>query len=109
MVLTYRKAAHLIRDETRQPGGGGAGKESEDDCLDRILSREPDPAFAAEMAEECRLLLRKLADAELEAVALRRMEGYTVAEIAVQLDCAPRTVKRWLSMIRDVWKNEGLP
>ena len=97
------------RDWPRAQEERDAGKESEDDCIDRVLSREPDPKFAAEMAEECRRLLRKLADAELEAVALRRMEGYTVEEIAVQLGRAPRTEKRWLAMIRDIWQNEGLP
>jgi DNA-directed RNA polymerase specialized sigma24 family protein len=108
-VITARKAAHLVRDETRQKRGGAAGRESDNDCLDRVLSREPDPAFAAEMTEECRRLLRKLADAELEAVALRRMEGYTVEEIAAQRDCAPRTVKRMLQLIRTIWESEGLP
>ena len=109
VLITTRKAAHLVRDETRQKRGGAAGRESDDDCLDRVLSREPDPAFAAEVAEECRRLLHKLADAELEAVALRRMEGYTVEEIAAQLDCAPRTVKRMLQLIRSIWESEGLP
>ncbi len=110
VVITARKAGRLLRHETRQKRGGtGAGKESEDGCLGRVLSREPDPAFAAEMAEECRRLLHKLADAELEAVALRRMEGCTVEEIAAQLGCAPRTVKRRLRIIRGIWESEVAP
>ncbi|HBI43252.1 MAG TPA: RNA polymerase subunit sigma-70 [Planctomycetales bacterium] len=111
VVLTARKAANLVRDEARLkrvPRGAGGGQESEDGLLDRVLSREPDPEFAAEMAEVCRRLLRKLADAELESVALRRMEGYTVEEIAVQLGRAPRTVKRWLAIIRGLWESEGV-
>src|SRR6187401_2419643 len=53
MVITARKAAHLKRDETRQKRGGGktVSESEEEGVLDQLLSREPDPAFAAEVAE----------------------------------------------------------
>jgi hypothetical protein len=35
------------------------------------------------------------------------MEGYSVEEIAVRARWAPRTVKRKLQMIRQVWEGEG--
>jgi DNA-directed RNA polymerase specialized sigma24 family protein len=107
VVLTARKAAHLLRDATRQKRGGAAvAADSEDEILDQVLSREPDPEFAAQVAEECRRLLRGLGDAVLEAVALGRMEGYTVEEIAAQLGYAPRSIKRKLKDIRAIWTNE---
>jgi DNA-directed RNA polymerase specialized sigma24 family protein len=107
MVITTRKAAHLIRDQGRLKRGGPASvDESENGCLDRLLSREPAPEFALEVADECQRLLRKLADAGLEAVALRRMEGYSVEEIAAEMGCAPRSVKRKLQLIRGIWENE---
>jgi DNA-directed RNA polymerase specialized sigma24 family protein len=111
IVITTRKAARLIRDLGRLKRGGGFTPvdESENDCLDRMLSREPDPEFAAEVADECQRLLRKLADPALEAIALRRMEGFTVEEIAVELGCAPRTVTRKLQLIRGIWENEVSP
>ena len=110
VVITARKAAHMVRDGTRQKRGGGATVAgSEEECLDRILSREPDPKFAAELAEECRRLLHRLGDAGLESVAVLRMEGYTVEEIAARLDCAPRSVKRKLHLIRGVWEKEAGP
>jgi DNA-directed RNA polymerase specialized sigma24 family protein len=115
VVLTVRKAAHLVRDEGRRKRGGGAAPADEpadqDDlaCLERVLSREPDPEFAAQVAEESRRLLGLLGDPQLESVALWRMEGYTVEEIAVKLRCAPRSVKRKLSLIRSLWEREVGP
>ncbi len=110
MVITGRKAAHLIRDQGRLKRGGSAlTGASEDECLDQVLSREPDPEFAVEVAEQCERLLRKLADKSLETVALRRMEGYSVEEIAAELGCASRSIKRKLQLIRSIWENEGEP
>jgi DNA-directed RNA polymerase specialized sigma24 family protein len=37
------------------------------------------------------------------------MEGYSVEEIAAQLGRSPRTVKRWLRLIRQTWKRELEP
>jgi hypothetical protein len=35
------------------------------------------------------------------------MEGYTAEEIAAKLGCVPRTVKRKLRVIRDLWDQEA--
>src|SRR5207302_1225832 len=75
VALTARKATHLARDEARQKRGGGRAP-AEAELLEEALSRDPTPAFAAEVAEECRRLLGLLGDPVLEAVAVRRMEGY---------------------------------
>ncbi len=77
--------------------------------LGEMLSQEPSPEFAAAVAEECQRLLQRLGDCELERVALLRMEGYTVAEVADRLGCAPRSVKRKLALIRTVWEKEMAP
>jgi RNA polymerase sigma factor (sigma-70 family) len=110
VTVTARKAAHLARDEGRQKRGGGDGAADDAEAvLAEALSREPSPAFAAEVAEECRRLLGRLGDQRLEAVALLRMEGYTVQEVAKKLGCAPRTVKRKLDFIRAIWEKEAAP
>jgi RNA polymerase sigma factor (sigma-70 family) len=112
VTITARKAAHLIRDEGRQKRGGGAERLSNTDAesvLADMLSREPSPAFAAEVTEECQRLLRRLGDKELEAVALLRMEGYSVEEVSQKLGCAPRSVKRKLALIRTIWEKEMPP
>jgi DNA-directed RNA polymerase specialized sigma24 family protein len=109
VVLTARKASHLVRDQARHKRGGAAGRRPmlTEDGSEWVPGREPSPEFAAEVAEQCRLLLARLADPELERIALARMEGYSVEEIADQLACAPRTIKRKLQLIRNVWEEEG--
>ena len=108
VVITARKATRLVRHEARQKRGGGAVVEAEtDSVLGHVLSREPTPEMAAQVAEEYRRLLALLADPELEAVAVARMEGYSVEEIADRLGCVARTVKRKLRVIRGIWEQEG--
>jgi DNA-directed RNA polymerase specialized sigma24 family protein len=111
VVITVRKAAHLLRDQRRQKRGGGLVTASDPPelLLEQVLSREPTPELAAQLAEEYQRLLRCLADEELVAVAVWRMEEYTVEEIAARMDCAPRTVKRKLRLIRGIWEKEIAP
>jgi RNA polymerase sigma factor (sigma-70 family) len=71
-----------------------------------LLSREPTPEEAAEMADECRRLLDLLDEPDLRQVALWKVEGFTNEEIAERLDCVPRTVERKVSRIRLLWKHE---
>jgi DNA-directed RNA polymerase specialized sigma24 family protein len=113
VVLTARKASHLLRDEGRQKRGGGrasldAGIEG-GALLQQVLSREPTPEFAAEVAEQYQRLLARLGDPELIRVAGLKMEGYTNDEIAGQLDCTTRTVERRLRIIRGLWEKEDAP
>jgi DNA-directed RNA polymerase specialized sigma24 family protein len=82
------------------------GGPEEEPTLEQVLSREPDPEFAALVAEQCQNLLRLLGDKELETVALWRMEGYTIEEIGEKLGCAPRSVRRKLQLIRSLWEKE---
>jgi DNA-directed RNA polymerase specialized sigma24 family protein len=120
VAITAHKALDLARREGRQKrGAAGVLDEaaladlvrsgSEEAALEQILGREPSPEFALEMAEECRRLLGRLEDAALQSLALRKMEGYTNSELAVQLGCSLRTVERKLRLIRQIWKKEGGP
>ncbi len=104
-AFTLRKVSHHLRDEGRQKRRGGTATEGAGE-LAEILGREPDPALASEMAEECGRLLGLLGDADLRQVALLRMDGYSVEEVAVCAGCAPRSVKRKLQLIRTVWASE---
>jgi DNA-directed RNA polymerase specialized sigma24 family protein len=108
VTITGHKALDRLRRERRQKRVPRHGT-TEAVGLEEVLGREPTPAFAAEVAEECRRLLGLLGDPELEAVALWKMEGYTSAEIAARLGYVPRTVERKLRLIRQVWEKEGEP
>jgi DNA-directed RNA polymerase specialized sigma24 family protein len=107
VTITARKAAHQIRDEGRlKRGGGGAPAGEADAVLAEVLGREPTPDFTAEMVEEYQRLIDRLPDQELQAVAVLRMEGYSVEEVAQKVGIAPRSVKRKLALIRTVWEKE---
>jgi RNA polymerase sigma factor (sigma-70 family) len=114
VIITARKAAHHRRDASRlkrgrQNAASGLAGQDREATLEQIVSREPTPEFAAEAADQCRHLLRRLAAPELQSIALWRMEGYTVEEIAQKLSCDARTVKRRLDLIRRLWEEELVP
>jgi DNA-directed RNA polymerase specialized sigma24 family protein len=104
VVLTARKAFHLLRYEGQQKRCGDA--QAEEVVLEQVVGREPTPEFAAQMAEECERLLVSLAADDLKSLALWKMEGYSNDEIAARLDCSPRTVERKLRLIRNIWEKE---
>jgi DNA-directed RNA polymerase specialized sigma24 family protein len=102
-VFTIRKAAHHVRDWAEPVRTAGSS------VFEEVLGREPDPALAAKVADECDRLLAVLGDPELRQIALLRMEGHSVEEVAAKLKpkCAPSTVKRRLKLIRGIWEREA--
>jgi DNA-directed RNA polymerase specialized sigma24 family protein len=114
VLLTARKALRLASHERRQKRGGGrvldaaalADEKDGENALAEVIGPEPTPDFAASVAEECRRLLDRLGDPELRSIALWKMEGYTIEEIAERLGCVPRTVERRLRVIRSLWEQE---
>jgi DNA-directed RNA polymerase specialized sigma24 family protein len=109
LTITARKAFRLMRDQQRQKRGGQWTRAAEDAAWHEALSREPDPALAAEVTETFHCLLDRLNDAELRSVAVWKMEGCGVEEVARRLNYSPRTVKRMTRLIRDIWEQEVEP
>jgi RNA polymerase sigma factor (sigma-70 family) len=101
-LLATRAIARAIDLIRRHKPGETPGEHD----VEQLLGREPTPAEAAEMADECRRLLDLLDEPELRQIALWKVEGYTNEEIATRLDCVPRTVERKVSRIRLLWKHE---
>jgi DNA-directed RNA polymerase specialized sigma24 family protein len=115
-VLHYRHEIHLARRHAgigvegpvhvridRDRASPGGDEKDEGSLLRSLIGREPDPAFAAEVAEECRRLLALLPDDELRRVALLKLEGHTNEEIAAEVKRSLATVERWLGLIRKHW------
>jgi DNA-directed RNA polymerase specialized sigma24 family protein len=110
VVLTARKSLDQVQQERRLKRGGnrvkgeavlaGAGAGG----FEWVASQEPTPEFVALMADECRRLLERLEDPQLQTIAVWKMEGYTNDEIAGMLRCSLRRVERKLQLIRAVWK-----
>jgi DNA-directed RNA polymerase specialized sigma24 family protein len=112
VVLTSRKASHLVRRERQQkrrPPAGDLVANLDPPELEALLGSEPTPDFAAQLAEECQRLLDSLGSTELAQVALWKMEGYGNEEIAARLGCVPRTIERKLRLIRSLWAAEVAP
>jgi DNA-directed RNA polymerase specialized sigma24 family protein len=105
-VLTQRKSIDLIQHEGREKRDWRKAEpvDTERSPFAELSGREPDPAFAAQVAEECQRLLGLLRDDNLRLLALRKMEGYTNEEIASLLSCSLATVERRLALIRKEWE-----
>lgn len=110
VVITARKATHLIRDQGRQKRGNGRVRSvgaldssGNQLAIERLVGNEPSPEFAARLAEEYERLLGLLDD-DQRAIALAKMEGLTNEQIAARLNRALRTVERKLKLIRTIWE-----
>jgi RNA polymerase sigma factor (sigma-70 family) len=73
-------------------------------ALEDVVGAEPDPAFAAQLADEFQTLLGRLWDDRLREIALLKLEGHTNEEIASRLACSLRSVSRRLTLIRRTWE-----
>src|SRR5262245_36193155 len=100
LTITARKALHLLRDQQRKKRGGPGARPAEDAAWKEVLSREPSPDVAAEMADAYRRLLDCLPNPELRSLAVLKMAGYSVEELAQQFDCAARSGKPHARAIR---------
>jgi DNA-directed RNA polymerase specialized sigma24 family protein len=108
--ITLRKArnasAHHHRDKRdvgRERNVTLAGDDDDEIRLavDQIGDSEPTPVEAAVLNEELELRLRSLDDPLLRRIALRKLEGFTNKEIALELaPCTERKVERKLQIIR---------
>ncbi|TWT93957.1 ECF-type sigma factor [Stieleria varia] len=113
ITLTGRKVHAHLRHETRQKrGGGNVRGESvfiDPSGNDRgggiggIVGESATPDLHAELAEACDELLDQLPDEQLRQIAILRMDGFLVDEIAEMLVLSKRAVERRLQLIRKTW------
>ena len=111
VAITSHKLLDMRRREGRQKRGGdwkrleSGGDSSSANILDELVCQDPTPQFACQIAEEFRRLLDSLGDETLRSIAVWRMEGESIDEIAARLNCVPRTVLRKLDRIRTIWSD----
>ncbi len=112
ITLTGRKAHAHLRHETRQKRGGGQVRgesvfadadEIRGAGIGGIAGDQGAADLQAELAEECDALLAQLPDEQLRQIAIMRMEGFLVDEIATRLELSKRAVERRLQLIRKTW------
>lgn len=110
-IAAHAAARQIQRGARKKRGGGRVRGESalgwNDQSLaaiEQVVGDEPTPEFAAQVAEQCQILLAALDDDSLRTIARLKLEGYTNREIAAQIDRAERTVEWKLKLIRQTWE-----
>jgi DNA-directed RNA polymerase specialized sigma24 family protein len=112
VVITARKAFRQREYEAAQKRNPAGSVESnpvgaDDEAgIEQVLSREPTPEFAAQVAEEYQHLLDQLDDDQLRTIAVLKTEGYTNDEIAGRLGVVSRSIERKLGVIRTLLEKE---
>ena len=111
MAITANKSVDLVRRQNRKKRGGTGSADAgetrmQENPLSDLISSDPNPQFAAQLADELQGLLQILdesGDEDLRRIALMKMEGFTNPEIGEQLGCVRRTVERKLQLISSLW------
>jgi RNA polymerase sigma factor (sigma-70 family) len=116
LAITRQKVADHVRRETAQKRGAGRvqvesgvnsdSSDSKGFALDRLIGEEPTPEFVIMLEEQHERLLSMLRDDGLRQIAVLRIEGFTVPEIAEDLQVSTRSIERKLALIRGVWSKE---
>lgn len=119
LKLTRQKAVnHRRREGAKKRGGGRVHTETalsttsadqDSFALDQLIGQDPTPEFLVALEEEHQRLLGLLRDDRLREIAILRIEGYAVADVAGRLGISLRSVERKLQLIREVWILELLP
>lgn len=117
VVIATRKVQAYVETQNRQKRGGGQvrgdsvflgqGVSGELAGFDAVAGKEPSPAFVAQAEEACEQLLAALGDDMLRRMAILKMQGCTIDEIAVETGCTKRAVQRRLEIIRRTWREQA--
>lgn len=102
VTLTARKAIDEVRRQLAERRDDAKTEPLGE--LRAVLSAEPTPEFAVEVADEMERLIRKCHDKRLRTVVQRKLENCTNEEIAAELGCHRRTVIRKLNLVRQEWE-----
>jgi RNA polymerase sigma factor (sigma-70 family) len=114
-ITRHKVASHVRREMARKRGASliesesgslGDPRDRAAVGLDRLIGDAPTAEFVLMLEEEHERLLAMLRDDQLRQIALFRIEGYTVAEIAETLGLSTRSIERKLQLIRGVWSKE---
>ena len=114
--MTAQKATDHIGHHRRLRRGGGnvsgesvfgkLGGMSKEQALAQVVGSEPTPEFTIMLTEQFERLLAIIGEPELQELAVGKMEGFSNAEMAEQLNCSVRTIERRLRYIRVKCRDE---
>ena len=113
-VITSRKISAQRRYLNRQKRGGGAVRgesgfaEFGDIGINAIEGNHATPDALAEVSESCSILLDALSDETMKKIVLLKFHGATNKNVASELRCTQRTIRRKLETVRRIWVEAGL-
>jgi DNA-directed RNA polymerase specialized sigma24 family protein len=112
-TLTTRAASRQVEDSLRPKHGGGkvrgdSALHDRDGVPIEIVGDDPGPDDEAALRDGMDRLLEALGDDELRQIALARLEGRTLPEVAELIGRSTMTVVRRLGLIREIWERTGL-
>ena len=117
ITLTGRKVHAHLRFQTRQKRGGGSVRgesvfmdpsgDQKGGGIGGVTGDNDAADIQTELAEECERLLDQLDDEQLKQIAVMRMDGFLVDEIAQRLELSKRAVERRLQLIRRTWTEKA--
>jgi len=115
LSVAKRKTVDHIRRETAQKRPGhraGAGSEhgagspaAVQVSLTDLVSATPTPELLVALQEQYVRLLDMLRNDQMREIAVLRIEGYTIEEIATKIGIGRRAIERKLKLIRSKWKH----
>ncbi len=118
--IAARKARVSVRYQQALKRGGGQvrgesvfldgtspyqNSESAARGIEQVAQENACPVSIEAFLTDCEELFEQLDTNELRMIAMMRVEGYSVDEIADRIGCAKRSVERRLNLIRQIWKS----
>lgn len=111
LTMAARKVIDKRRRDGRQRRGGTVAIHSLDgdqdnSAIEEAIGSEPSPQMVLMVQEAVEQLFSHLGVGQLRDLAVAKLEGYSNAEIAVQMGCSERTIERRLHLIREKLQQE---
>lgn len=115
LCIAGRKAQSYVRHQLREKRGGGqvrgesifiqegSSLSGSGQGIDNFAGKAIPHDVLTQFTDDVTHLLDMLKDETIKTIALLRIEGYTVEEIANRLECGKRSVERRLKLIRQTW------
>lgn len=109
-LIASRKTISAQRRLSRSKRGGGwvrgdsVFSDSISNGLHAFVSNDVSPTVAVELEELSQQLLADLPDNQIRKVAILRMAGHSISEIAEKTSFSERTIERKLKLIRKIWQ-----
>ena len=101
-AITYRKVVNTIRHHRRNRRDSKRDQnEQASGPITELVDRTPTPEELNVMFDYLRWIMEQLPETQKQILQLR-LEGFSIGEIAEQVELSQRSVKRGLARIRDL-------